>query len=120
MKYDFLLDIPNAIVTLSAIGTGMINDGYSLTCTASIADNLIGFYTNLTLEKMTDNGYQVLNYSTGTTITVDLSPLTTVDAGMYKCSYDIRQDVINYQMISENFTNVTVTSKIVIKYYFNF
>ena len=116
MKYDFLLDIPDAIVTLSAIGTGMINDGYSLTCTVSIADNLIGFYTNLTLEKMADNGYQVLDYSTGTTITVDLSPLTTVDAGMYKCSYDIGQDDINYQLIFENFTNITVTSKIMIKY----
>ena len=87
MQYDFLLDIPGITVTLSARGTGMINDGYSLTCTVSIFDSLIGFYTNLTLEKMTDNGYQVLDYSTGTSITVDLSPLTTVDAGMYKQLY---------------------------------
>ena len=115
MKYDYLLDILNAIVTLSAIGTGMINDGYSLTCTVSIADNLIGFYTNLTLEKMTDNGYQVLNYSTITTITVDLSPLTTVDAGMYKCSYDIRQDVINYVGIFEDSMNIEIISKIIKK-----
>ena len=115
MKYDFLLDIPDANVKISAIGTGMINDGYSLTCTASIADNLIGFYTNLTLEKMTDNGYQVLNYSTITNITVDLSPLTTVDAGMYNCSYVIRQDVINYVRIFDDSMNIEIISKIIEK-----
>ena len=114
MRYDFFLDIADAIVKLSASGTGMINDGYSLTCTVSIFDSLIGFYTNLTLEKMTDNGYQVLDYSTGTNITVDLSPLTTVDAGMYKCSYDIRQDDNNYQSIFEDSININITSKTVI------
>ncbi len=92
----------------------MINDSYSLTCTVSTAEGLIGFYTNLTLEKMTDNGYEVLDYSTGTTVTVDLSPLTTINAGMYKCSYDTRQDTINYQRIVDDFINIYITSKIIL------
>ncbi len=92
----------------------MINGGYSLTCTVSTAEGLIGFYTNVTLEKMTDNGYEVLDYSTGTTVTVDLSPLTTTNAGMYKCSYDTRQDTINYQRIFDKFINISVTSKIIL------
>ncbi len=92
----------------------MINDGYSLTCTVTTAEGLIGFYANLTLEKMTDNGYKVLEYSTGTNVTVDLSPLTTSNAGMYKCSYDVRQDTINYQRIFEDFINISITSKIVL------
>ena len=114
MRYDSFLDIADANVTLSASGTGMINDGYNLTCTASIFDSLIGFYTNLTLEKRTVNGFQVLDYSTGTNITVDLSPLTTIDAGMYKCSYDIRQDDINYQRIFEDSMDINITRKTVI------
>ena len=100
-------------MTLSANGSGFLTDDYSLTCSVLFTEGLIGFTSNLTLEKMTDNGYEVLNYSTTiSSITVDLSPLTTTDTGTYKCSFNTIQDAISYERTFEDLTNITAISKI--------
>ena len=100
-------------MTLSANGSGVLTDDYSLTCSVVFTEGLIGLKNNLTLGKMTDNGYEVLNYSTtSSSITVDLSPLTTTDTGTYKCSFNTIQDAISYERTFEDLTNITITSKI--------
>ena len=104
-------DIPDALIVISSNGTGNLSQPYSLTCVVSVNEDIVGLSTNLTLEKMTDNGYEVLEYSTSTSVTVDLSPLTTSDVGMYKCSFDTRQDAINFQRTSEKLINISVTSE---------
>ena len=107
-----LPDISDAVLTLAANGTGTLSKSYSLTCTATINEDLIGFSNNITLEKVTDDGYVVLDYSTSTSsIAVDLSPLTTADVGVYRCSFDSRQADINYQRTYEQLLNISVTSK---------
>ena len=106
-------DIPDAIVTAIGGGSGILTEDYSLTCSVQLTEGLIGFTNNLTLEKMTtDDNYSVLDYSTTTSsITLDLSPLTTTDTGTYKCTFYTVQDTINYERTFEDSTNVTATSK---------
>ena len=101
-------------MTLSANGSGVLTDDYSLTCSVVFTESLIGFTNNITLEKMTDNGYEVVDYSTTiSSITVDLSPLTTTDTGTYRCSFNTIQDAISYERTFEESINITATSKIV-------
>ncbi len=101
-------------MTLSVNGSGVLTEDYSLTCFVVFTEGLIGFTNNLTLEKMTDNGYEVLDYSTtNSSITVDLSPLTTTDTGTYRCSFNTIQDAISYERMIEESTNITITSKII-------
>ena len=97
---------------MSSNGTGNLSQPYSLTCVVSVNEDIVGLSINLTLEKMTDNGYEVLGHSTGTSVTVDLSPLTTSDAGMYMCSVDTVQDDIDYQTAYEEFINITIAGEI--------
>ena len=100
-------------MTVSANGSGVLTDDYSLTCFVLFTEGFIGFTNNITLEKMTDNSYEVLDYSTTiSSITVDLSPLTTTDTGTYKCSFNTIQDAISYERTFEDLTNITITSKI--------
>ncbi len=101
-------------MTLSSNGSGVPTEDYSLTCSVVFTEGLIGFTNNITLEKMTDNGYEILDYSTTISyITVDLSPLTTTNTGTYRCSFNTIQDAISYERTFENSTNITITSKII-------
>ena len=77
----------------------------------NLPEGLVEVSLNLTIEKLTNDAYEVLDYSTGTSVVVSLSQLTTSNAGMYKCSLDIRLDAIGYQRTFDNFLNITVTSK---------
>ena len=76
----------------------------------NLPDDLIGFSMNVTIEKLSNGTYEVLKFTTGTSVEVSLSPLTTSDAGMYRCSADVRHDVIEYQRKLNNFINISVTS----------
>ena len=108
------IEIPDANVTLLSSGTGVAGDSYSLTCVVIVGnEDLVGFSNNLTLLKMTANGYEVLEYSiVNTSISVTFSPLTTADGGVYKCSYTTGNDVINYQRTFEDNLITNVTSEL--------
>ena len=80
-------------------------------CSVDLPEGLVGVFLNLTIEKLANGTYEVLEYSAGTSVIVSLSSLTTSDAGMYKCSLDIRLDAIGYQRTFDDFLNITVTSK---------
>ena len=77
----------------------------------SLPEGLVGVSLNLTIEKLANGTYEVLEYSTGASVDISLSPLTTSNAGLYKCSLDIRLDAIGYQRTFDDFLNITVTSK---------
>ena len=107
--YHFI-DVPDYDLTLTANETGNLNEPYSLICRVNLADGLIGFSMNVTIEKLTNGTYEVLQFTTGSSVEISLSSLTNSDAGMYRCSADVRHDVIEYQKKLENFINISVTS----------
>ena len=107
--YHFV-DVPDYDVTLTANGTGNLSEPYSLICRVNLTHSLIGFSMNVTIEKLSNGTYEVLEFTTGSSVEVSLSPLTTSDAGMYRCSADVRHDVIDYQRELNNFINISVTS----------
>ena len=53
-------------------------------CSVNLPEGLVGVSLNLTIEKLANDAYEVLEYSIGTSVKVSLSSLTTSDAGMYK------------------------------------
>ena len=114
MKYwstCHFLGVPNSNVTLTANGTGTLNEPFSLICRLNPPEGLVGFSINLTIEKMINGVYEVVANSSITSVEVSLSPLTTSDAGMYRCLLDLRQDIISYQETFEDIINVSLISK---------
>ena len=107
--YHFV-DVPDYDVTLTANGTGNLSEPYSLICRMNLADGLIGFLLNVTIEKLSNGTYEVLQFTTGSSVELSFSPLTTSNAGMYMCSADVRHDIINYQRKLKDFINISVTS----------
>ena len=83
-------------------------------CLVDIVDDLLNIKLNITFLRVTDGGFEVLEYEESpgdATITVYFTPLRTSDCGRYRCSVDIRQTVINYQdVFYESFT-INTTSK---------
>ena len=76
----------------------------------NLADGLIGFLLYVTIEKLSNGAYEVLQFTTDTSVELSFSPLTTSNAGMYRCSADVKHDVINYQRKLKDFINISVTS----------
>ena len=114
MKYwsaCHFLGVPNSNVTLTDNGTGALNEPFSLICILNPPEGLVGFSINLTIEKMINGVYEVVANSSITSVEVSLSPLTTSDAGMYRCLLDLRQDDISYQGTFEDLLNVSLISK---------
>ena len=105
------LGVPNSNVTLTANGTAALNEPFSLTCRLNPLESLVGFSINLTIKKMINGVYEVVANSSITSVEVSLSPLTTSDAGIYRCLLDLRQDVISYQETFEDLLTVSVISK---------
>ena len=83
-------------------------------CSVDISDELLHIKLNITFSRVTDGGFEVLEYKESpgdATITVYFTPLRTSDSGRYRCSVDITQSVINYQdVFYESFT-INTTSK---------
>ena len=111
MSACHFLGVPNSNVTLTANGTGALNKLFSLICRLNPPESLVGFSINLTIEKMINGVYEVVANSSITRVEFSLSPLTTSDAGMYRCLLDLRQDVISYQETFEDLLTVSVISK---------
>ena len=110
----FYLDIPDPTIIITPTGSGNISDNYTLMCSVDIVDDLLNIKLNITFLRVTDGGFEVLEYEESpgdATITVYFTPLRTSDSGRYRCSVDIRQTVINYQdVFNESFT-INTTSK---------
>ena len=110
----FYLDIPDPTIIITPTGSGNISDNYTLMCSVDIVDDLLNIKLNITFLRVTDGGFEVLEYEESpgdATITVYFTPLRTSDSGRYRCSVDISQTVINYQdVFYESFT-INTTSK---------
>ena len=110
----FYLDIPDPTIIITPTGSGNISDNYTLMCSVDIVDDLLNIKLNITFLRVTDGGFEVLEYEESpgdATITVYFTPLRTSDSGRYRCSVDIRQTDINYQdVFYESFT-INTTSK---------
>ena len=110
----FYLDIPDPTIIITPTGSGNISDNYTLMCSVDIVDDLLNIKLNITFLRVTDGGFEVLEYEESpgdATITVYFTPLRTSDSGRYRCSVDIRQTAFNYQdVFNESFT-INTTSK---------
>ena len=110
----FYLDIPDPMIIITPIGSGNISDNYTLMCSVDISDDLLNIKLNITFLRVTDGGFEVLEYEESpgdATITVYFTPLRTSDSGRYICSVDIRQTVIDYQDIFYESFTINTTSK---------
>ena len=108
------LDILEPVITITSIGSGNINDNYTLMCSVNITDDLLNIELNITFLRVIDREYEVLRYiesSADATISVYFSPLRTSDSGRYRCSLDISQTDINYQDVFYEPFTISTTSK---------
>ena len=108
------LNIPNPTIIITPIGSDNISDNYTLMCSVDIVDDLLNIKLYITFVRVTDGGFEVLEYEESpgdATITVYFTPLRTSDPGRYICSVNISQIVIDYQdVFYESFT-IDTTSK---------
>ena len=102
------------MITITSIGSGNINESYTLMCSVDIEDDLLNIELNITFLKVIDGEYEALTYiesSEDASISVYFTPLRTSDSGRYRCSVDISQTDIDYQdVLYESFT-ISTTSK---------
>ena len=110
----FYLDIPDPVITITPTSSSNISDNYTLMCSVDIVDDLLNIRLNITFLRITDGSNKVLSYkesSEDSVINVHFTPLMTSDSGIYTCSLDIRQIVIDYQdVFYESFT-INTTSE---------
>ena len=102
------------MITITHTGSGNISDNYTLMCSVDIVDDLLIIQVTITFSKVTNGSSEVLSgkESLGdTTITAYFTPLRTSDSGIYRCSVDIRQAVINYQDVFYELFTINTTSK---------
>ena len=76
-----------------------------------LLEGLVGFSKNLSIERLINGTYEVMENSSGTSVELPLLPLTTSDAGTYRCFFDLRNEVIGYQKTFVEFLNITISSK---------
>ena len=100
------------IISLTATGSGVAGERYTLNCTVDVLDNLYNAIITVNLTRVDDG--TVLVGTDGTSDVGVSHPFTTLrtsDAGIYSCMVDIYQPDISYNATYTEYINVNVTSK---------
>ena len=113
----FVSDVPVPIVTFTATPSSqLVGESLVLNCTVDVLDDL--YNINVDVRIVRSDGVVIAN-DTGSgdaTLNYTLNPLRSSDAGGYQCFVNITQDVIDYQFIDLESTQVILTSEFYINY----
>ena len=109
--------MPN--ISLTATGSGVAGERYTLNCTVDVLDNLYNAFIIVNLTRV-DDGTILAGTDGPGDVSVShpfttLSPFTTLrtsDAGMYSCIVHIYQPDISYNATCTEYIYVNVTSKL--------
>ena len=90
----------------------LVGESLVLNCAVDVLDDL--YNINVDVRIVRSDGVVIANDTESGDATVDypLDPLRASDAGGYQCLVNITQDVINYQFIDTESTQVNLTCKL--------
>ena len=107
-----VLAIPVPIVTFTATPSSqLVGESLVLNCTVDVLDDL--YNINVDVRIVRSDGVVIANdtRSGDATLNNTLNPLRSSDAGGYQCFVNITQDVIEYQFVDMESTQVMLTSE---------
>ena len=115
-----IVAIPAPVINITAIGTGVIGDSYSVVCSVDVDNNLYNIVVNTTIVK---TGETLTNSSAifgDKSVSISYIPLMTSHSGQYQCLINISQMDISYQVsYIETFT-INITSKFIISLFLHY
>ena len=93
-----IVAIPAPVINITAIGTGVIGDSYSVVCSVDVDDNLYNIVVNTTIIKIGKDVINISKSSGDNSVSISYTPLMTSHSGQYQCLVNISQIDINYQV----------------------
>ena len=100
------------IISLTATGSGVVGEGYTLNCTVDVLDNLYNAIVTVNLTGVDDGTVLADTDGPGdVSVSHRFTTLRTSDAGVYSCIVHIYQPDISYNSTYTEYINVNVTSK---------
>ena len=109
-----IVAIPAPVINITAIGTGVIGDSYSVVCSIDVDNNLYNIVVNTTIVKI---GEALVNSSAifgDNSVSISDTPLMTSHSGQYQCIVNISQIDISYQDTYIDTFTINTTSKFII------
>ena len=100
-----VVGIPAPVINIIAIGTGAIEDSYSVLCSVDVDNNLYNITINTTVFKIIDGVINSSESSGDVSVSISYTPLMTSHSGQYQCLVDINQsDISSKVSYVETFT----------------
>ena len=107
--------MPN--ISLTATGSGVAGEEYTLDCTVDVLDNLYDAIVTVNLTRVDDGTVLADTGGPGdVSVSHPFTTLRTSDAAMYSCIVNIYQADISYNATYTEYINVNVTSKLLLIY----
>ena len=108
-----IVAIPAPVIIITAIGTGVIGESYSVVCSVDVDDNLYNIVVDTTIVKIGVGVVVNSSMSSGdSSVSISYTPLMTSHSGQYQCIVNISQIDISYQdSYVETFT-INTTSEL--------
>ena len=107
-----IVAIPAPVINITAIGTGVIGDSYSVVCSVDVDDNLYNIVVNTTIVKIGEHVVTSTMTSGDNSVSIYYTPLMTSHSGQYQCIVNISQIDISYQVSYVKTFTINTTSKL--------
>ena len=108
-----VVGIPAPVINIIAIGTGAIEDSYSVVCSVDVDNNLYNITINTTVFKIIDGVINSSESSGDVSVSISYTPLMRSHSGQYQCLVDINQSDISYKVSYVETFTINTTSKFI-------
>ena len=107
-----IVGIPAPVINITAIGTGVIGDSYSVVCSVDVDENLYNIVVNTTIVKITETLVNSSAIFGDKSVSISYTPLMTSHSGQYQCIVNISQIDISYQVSYIKTFTINTTSEL--------
>ena len=108
-----IVAIPAPIINITAIGTGVIGDSYSVVCSVDVDNNLYNIVVNTTIVKIGEGVVTSTVTYGDNNVSIIYTPLMTSHSGQYQCIINIIQADISYQVSHIEVFTINTTSEFI-------